>query len=350
MKNHKRKDYIRAKALSYIPVTAFIFSLCLVFFAARASNAEEQTPIVPAAEETPLAPAVEEKPKNDSVPRIKYVGAIGMGQAEVKFGGIRGMYIDKKSGEIYVLDPASDRVFIINENGTPLFSFKLFGKTGGGITSLALDKDGNIYVSGPGAVAIYDYKGIYIKNLDFSFAPDSANLEIQSVVIDDKGYIHLGVGGNFARIITLDKNGKFVSRIESQKDGKRRFINVKALHLTEEGFVFLDPAGYTVWKFDRDGNKILSFGKLSSLLGGFSQPIDMKVDGKGRIYVVDLNRWMVIMFTPKGDPIVEFGGPTVFFRPSNLAVFDDGQIFVADRSVEIMVFKLLEEPSVPASR
>ena len=353
-----------------------ILSLCLLFFMARVSNAQEETPgvslspsplsspqrgeeekppPVPVAEETPDAPAAEEKPGSAPVqapeaapaaippaaapPRVWYVGTFGTGQAEFKFGSIRDMYIDEERGEIYILDPSSDQVFIINDNGTPLFSFKFFGKTGGGVTGMAIDKDGRIYVSGPSEVAVYDYKGEYIENLDFSVIPDSADLTIQSVVVDDKGYLYLGSGGTNARIITLDKDRKFVSQIES----KNRFINVKSLHLTDEGFVFLDPSRAKVWKFDREGNTILSFGRLSSLLGGFSQPIDMEVDSKGRIYVVDLNRWMVIVFTPKGDPIIEFGGPTIFFRPSNLAVSADGQIFVADNSREIMVFKLIEE-------
>lgn len=355
MKNHRYS----------ICVTAAAFSLCLLFFATRASSAEEKNPIVPAAEKTSgvsaspqsspenpperrvegeegkkqNAPATEEKPVSGESRRIKYIGAFGAGQAEVKFTVIRALYMDEKSGEVYVADLHSDKIFIMSDSGTFLFSFKLFGKTAGDITGVALDKGGRVYVSGYSAVAVYTYKGDYIENLDLSgILGNDGNTIVTSVVIDGNGYIYLGISGIDAKIVKLDAKGKFISQIEP----KGRFKSVEDLRITDEGFVFLDTRFWTVWKLDREGNTILSFGKLSSLLGGFSQPLGLDVDKAGRIYVVDSNRWMVIMFTPKGEPIVEFGGPGIFNVPSRVAVDRNGRVFVADGSFEIRVFQIVE--------
>ena len=96
-------------------------------------------------------------------------------------------------------------------------------------------------------------------------------------------------------------------------------------------FTFLDTGYYRVLQLDRTGEIKLSFGMLSSLLGGFSMPSHLALDySKGRILVVDTNRLMVIAFDMTGKPLFEFGGPQTFKWPRTLIVDKVGRIYVGD--------------------
>jgi len=95
---------------------------------------------------------------------------------------------------------------------------------------------------------------------------------------------------------------------------------------------------------NRDGEVTLSFGMLSSLLGGFSMPSDLAVDEeRGRILVVDTNRLMAIAFDMAGKTLFEFGGPRTFKWPRALTMDREGRIYVADGTDKVHVFDVIEE-------
>ena len=100
----------------------------------------------------------------------------------------------------------------------------------------------------------------------------------------------------------------------------------------------LDP----VLKFDLEGNVVESFGG-----GMFVWPHGLDVDSAGNVWVADavaskrmpkgVRGHQVVKFSPRGEVLMVLGtpgeagaGPNHFDRPSDVAVAENGDIFVAD--------------------
>lgn len=101
----------------------------------------------------------------------------------------------------------------------------------------------------------------------------------------------------------------------------------------------LDP----ILKFDQDGNVVESFGG-----GMFIWPHGIEVDTDGNVWVTeavsderipegDLRGHQVIKFSPKGEVLMVLGKPGIpgngeyeFNSPSDLAIADNGDIFILD--------------------
>lgn len=272
--------------------------------------------------------------------RPKYLYAIDGLATGQQLKGISALHIDEEAGELYILDSGNGRVVITDLKGVPLYTFRLFKDEGTGFSSITVDKRGRILLAGGRGVAIFDYKGVFEGMMDLSGIPEKDGLTLQSVAIDRAGHIYLGSGGSNSRIIELDSAGRFVRQIKS--GGK--FLNVVALNAGSGAFTFLDSGYYKVTQVNRDGDVTLSFGMLSSLLGGFSMPSSLAVDEeRKRILVVDTNRLMVIVFDMAGKPLFEFGGPRTFRWPRALTTDKEGHIYVADGADKVHVFDVIEE-------
>jgi hypothetical protein len=61
----------------------------------------------------------------------------------------------------------------------------------------------------------------------------------------------------------------------------------------------------------------------------FTQPEGSCIDGAGNIYVADVSKDSIFKFTPFGDELQSFGGPSVFNGPYGVAYFDN-ILYVAD--------------------
>jgi sugar lactone lactonase YvrE len=272
--------------------------------------------------------------------RIKYLFSIDGKTTGIEFRTLNSLYLDDPAKELYVLDLGNNRVVITDLEGTPLYNFTLFKTKEVIPADIVVDEKGRVLVAGGSGVAIFDYRGKFQRYMDLSSVPERENLGIQSIAMDGDGNIYLGAPGRAARIVTLDSTGAFISQIEA----RGRFINVKGLTVTDNSLTFLDSGKFTVWRLDKEGNEVVRFGKLSSLLGGFSQPVGLAVDEKReRILVVDSNRLMVVIFDLEGNPLFEFGGPRMFRGPRTLAVDARGRIYVADGTGIIRVFEVVED-------
>lgn len=265
--------------------------------------------------------------------RLKYLFSINAITTEKAFGSISALYMDNKNGELLILDVANSRVVIVDQQGLPIHHF-LIEK--GVVSDITVDGSGDILTAGGDKVRVYNYRGKYKGLLDLSSVPDADSISLQSIKTGKNGRIYLGTRGKKARIITLDSKGKYISQIEA----KGRFINVRGLSVLDDSFLFLASGYFKVIRIEGTGDIALSFGQVSSLPGGFSMPIDLDVDEMGRMYVVDTNRFRVIIFDSNGKLIWEFGGSTVFRWPRSIAVSDKGVIYVADGTNNVRVFEV----------
>ncbi|MFQ5901397.1 MAG: NHL repeat-containing protein [Thermodesulfobacteriota bacterium] len=273
--------------------------------------------------------------------RVRHILSIDGKTSGSPFSSIQDIYVDKERGEIYVIEGGSNRrVVITNLKGTALYQF-VYGDISP--PPLIVDKKGDIYVTDTNRIGVLNYRGIYKRELDLSTIPDMENLVIQTITFDSDGRLYIGDSGK-GRVIVLDRDKKFLFQFGGKGYGQGKFLNVQTINVYNNKIYLLDPALFRVSVFDKRGTFLFSFGRASSLLGGFAMPVDMAVDSKGRILVVDANRFQVIMFDgSSGRPLFEFGGPRVFYWPKTIELDKDGRIYVTDAKNTVRVFEIVEE-------
>jgi len=250
------------------------------------------------------------------------------------------LYIDRQQGELYV-GSKSKEIIIINEDGIAVFKIPLANSP----QIFSVTKDGNIYLSDAGEINILNYRGEYLRKFDLSSVPDFTLLSIQSLHIDENGYIYIG-DGRLSRIIVFDSAGKFLFQFGKKGSNEGEFLNAKAITTDSERFYLLDPALFRVSVYNKkDGKFLFMFGIISSLFGGFSMPTNIDTDGE-RLFVVDTNRFVVIIFDRNGKPIAEFGGagrnPENLSWPSDVKIGENGKIYVCDTgNARVQVYELI---------
>jgi hypothetical protein len=276
----------------------------------------------------------------DMIQGIRYLYSFNAETSGSPLGNIGGIYFERTHDELYILDHRLRRVVLTDADGVFIYSFKY---TDAGLQALpsdiAVNSEGDIYISEHGRVMVLSFRGVYKRALDLSGVPDASSLDIQSMTFDDEGRLYIG---SLNRLIVLDKEGNYLFHILA--DEQANFKNVGAIEVVESGIYILDPAQFSVFRFDREGNFLSRFGKLSGLSGGFSLPVDMSFDRrKERVVVVDLNRYMVIFFNTEGRYLFELGGPTTFNRPSTVTMDERGRFYVSDTTQTVRVFTLIEK-------
>ncbi len=277
--------------------------------------------------------------------RLKYLGGFDAKLSGDPLGWVDQMVIDEENEEVYLLDRAKKRIVVTTKDGVYLYHFRYTLAGVEQVCCFSLDtRSGDIYIAEPGRIVVLDYRGEYKKEVPLDNIPEREVLEIQSIYVADDGNIYMG-DSRGGRIVALEPAGKVV-RILDRKT--TRASNFKGLTVKGEEVVFLDSGRAKVHRLTMDGRVHKIFGRLSSLLGGFSLPTTLRVDwDRRRIIVVDTNRMMVIAFDMNGNPLYEFGGPRVFRWPRSIEVSREGNIYVADMSGVIRMFEVVEVKEEP---
>src|SRR5262245_54781677 len=146
-------------------------------------------------------------------------------------------------------------------------------------------------------------------------------------------------------VLRFDPSGKVVKSF-----GAGMIVQAHGMTIDRDGNVWVtdaqikDGKGNQVLKFSPDGKLLMSLGKAGVAGGGndvFSGPCDVAIAQNGDIFVADghiadvpVNR--VMRFSKDGKFIKAWGkrgsGPGEFDTPHSLAIDSRGRIFVADRS------------------
>ena len=275
--------------------------------------------------------------------KLKHLFAIDAQMSGTPIHWVDEIEIDNERDEIYLLDKTNNRIVITDINGVYLSQIRY--KNAGINKPVTLNVDtatGNIYVAELGRIAVLNYRGKYLHDVDLSSIPDRKQINIQSIALDIKKRL-IFIGENkLGRIIVVTMNGGFV-RQYGKKDGTSG--NIGSLKITDEDMAFVDSANFSVYMLSRAGGpRKLKFGRVSSLEGGFSMISDLEIDRmKKRLIVLDTNRMMVIVFDWKGNTLFEFGGPTMLLWPRAVAIDDHGNYYVADNTSKVNAFQVIDE-------
>ena len=161
-----------------------------------------------------------------------------------------------------------------------------------------------------------------------------------SLAVDRDGNLYVLDAGN-NRIQKFDQDGKFLLMWGALGAGHGEFNFIRqneaigGLDVDAQGNVYVaDNRNHRIQKFDGMGTFIMQWGSAGTEDGQFVSPIDVAVDGMGNVYVVDDKRDVIQKFDQNGRFILKWGGhgkeDGQLFNTGGLAVDHQGNVYVAD--------------------
>ena len=253
----------------------------------------------------------------------------GKGEGEAQFAETLFMAFGP-DGAIYVVDTDNFRIQKFNEIGSFLFDIEMETESEFRFihpTVIAVGTDSCIYVMdwmfvqisdpNPGpkiynygpCVHKFDAQGVFIASYPIQdFSQRIAPLETASPGLDAEG--------NYAIIIP-------------QGDTKREFL----LSVDANGNLYVCDSG-TVYKLSSTGERLARYPLAQPGIGHLVHPVDMTVDEKGNLYVVDEKGHRVLKYSAEGKFLRAFGeygdAAGQFIAPFRIAALTDGTLLVAD--------------------
>ena len=223
---------------------------------------------------------------------------------------------------VYVLSRAGEDNFgsrvskvIIGDPGDEevLCEFGRFGDTDGQTmwpTSVALDRQGNVYVSDEWLhrISIFDNDGNFLDKWGIPGTGDGELHRPSGLAFDKEENLYIVDSWN-NRIQKFTKEGTFLDKFGEDGSGEGQFQMPWGITIDYQGAIYVaDWKNHRVQKFSSDGTFLASFGAFGTGVGELNHPTDVAVDGDSDLYVADWGNSRVQIFAPNGDVITSLIG------------------------------------------
>jgi len=196
-----------------------------------------------------------------SVGRNEFAGTGFRNPVDLALGADDVVYVINRS---YENRPDGIHVTVVTLNEEYITEFGSAGEGDGQFTwptSIALDKDGNVYV-----------------------ADEWLN-----------------------RISIFDKDGTFLSKWGKPGSGDGELNKPAGLAITNGTIFVSDSRNHRIQKFSLDGKYLGQFGIFGSGPGELNMPWGLGLDTDGNVYVADWRNDRIQKFSPDGQPLASFG-------------------------------------------
>ncbi len=250
--------------------------------------------------------------------------------------------LDTTQREIYIGDAGNRSIVVFNEQGMEIFRFGDDARLGT-ILDLAVRANGNILVlsrtdGGEYTLLLCDYRGEIVNRSplpsrvgELSFAPSRMFLQGERLFLADLGEMLVAETDLAGQLLKSHDLGMHLgmSRREVANSGMGGFS------VDPDGnLLFTVPAQFSAHRLSGAG-KLESFGQPGSIPGRFGIAAGITSDQRGRLYIVDTLRCVVLVFDRDFQFITEFGSrdtaPGGLIAPKELSVTSDGKIYVTQR-------------------
>ena len=157
---------------------------------------------------------------------------------------------------------------------------------------------------------------------------------VSDLVVDSKGFVHVGHRGTESPVLVFDPSGAFV-----RSWGRGQVADVHYMSIDEEDLILLaDRDAHQVLAFDTDGNLQFALGERHDprWQAPFNHPTAASMAADGEIYVSDgYGNSVVHRFARDGALLRTWGnrggGPGEFTTPHCVWVDRTDRVYVADR-------------------
>lgn len=196
---------------------------------------------------------------------------------------------------------------------------------------VAADDNGNIYVTvtPKGLVAVFDNEGNFLfKFGEYGVNPGNLRGPIGISINSKENRVYVADRVRF-RLVIYNLKGKFINEVP--------VLSPVTPLATKDGRVFLATFGPIV-VFDKDGNKLTSFGTRGLLPGQFDYPHGLAMDSQGYLYVSDTNNTRLQVLDTSMTVVGVKGAPPSsllettreFGLPAGLAIDEKDRLYVVD--------------------
>ena len=244
---------------------------------------------------------------------------------------------------VFVVDGRKKVVRAYTADGDYLFSFdKVESPRGPALKvpgRVLIGPDGNVWVTDRSLNGIFIFSpadGSFIREFD----PGSdllANWEPLAIAFNDAGELYVCDVSLTAehRVVAFDAAGVEFARwgstmrTDNIMDAPSKFHYPNGIAFADNGDVYVsDMSNRRVQIFTRDG-------QFKDIISTSGSPLGLVADDEERFYVVDPFAHGVDIYDAEGKLLGGFGGPGLalgkFQYPSDIALDEDGRIFVSDR-------------------
>ena len=245
-----------------------------------------------------------------TVGRQEFTGIGFRAPMDVALGPDGLMYVVNRGFEY---KPISVRVTMCTIDEKFLGQFAQFGEGDGDLfwpTSIALDRDQNVYVSDDwlNRVSIFDKKGEFLRKWGVTGSGDGEINKPSGIRFDKDDNLYMVDSGN-NRVQKFTKDGKFLAKWGEAGNGQGQFNLPWGLTIDDKGDIYVaDWRNDRIQKFSAEGEFLAEFGSSGSGVGEFNRPTGVAVDKDGDIYVADWRNDLVQVLTPDGRHITTFTG------------------------------------------
>ncbi len=253
------------------------------------------------------------------------IGSIGSGNGQ--FHIPNNLAIDS-SGNIWVSDSSNDRVQELSSSGAFIQKFGSFVQFTG-ITSVAVDPFGNVWVTETPIVQEFSNSGTFIKTIG-GFGPLNGQFESPvGIAFDSAGNAWVADQSN-KRIQEFSNSGTFIQSFTSLGTPSELAID------TAGNIYVSDTSNAQVEEYTAAGVLIKTIGTSGTGNGQFIQPRQLAIDSQGNVFVVDSSNSRVEEFDSSGAWLTQFGTKAVtagtdgLSVPTGLALDSAGNVWVAD--------------------
>ena len=313
-------------------VTALIAILVLSVLSPVSLHAKKKKPVPAKTTKEELKVQVDTTklvwPEPPSLPRIRYTSY---------FAGMKLEYTteDKKPKQSW-MDRLAGGQTQDEKLSSKKFPYQMLGPYG-----MAVDSKNRLYVADQkvGAVFVFNTETRDTELIRNGFEAHFAMINAIAVDDDDRVFIS---DGKLAKVLVFDANHKIAGQInEGLVDPLGLAID------TERRLLYVvDTKQDVVFVYDADSlkplRKIGKPGKNHTLTGPgeFSLPTNIALDQDGNVYVTDSLNFRVEIFDAEGNFLSQFGQHCdaigCFERPKGIAVDSDGHIWVVDSNLALV--------------
>lgn len=242
-----------------------------------------------------------------------------------------GVHVDV-SGRLLITDSGAGRVSVVDLRDMSSFSISQTGDIHVLIPiAVVTGADGRIYVSDAalGRVGMFSTEGDFIRFIDGEFRRPTG------LAVDRKRGL-LYVADTWDHIVyRYDLDGRRLGTLGRLGEGDEEFNYPTHLAVGGDGTLYVsDTLNFRVKFFTPEGDFKGSFGLPGESYNAFDKIKGIAVDSQGHIYVTDSVQDMVKIFDKDGRLLLYFGRKGQFYgdfaHPAGIFIDDEDRIFVAD--------------------
>lgn len=245
------------------------------------------------------------------------------------------LFMDHRHGELYVADPAADRIVVFDREGFYRFEFDGAGRLAS-FRGLVVDSEGLIYVLGSSQdgdrIVRFDFDGMVLEDFPLPVALVSSTA---SLTIDEHDDLYLlDASGN---VTVVDREARTVREFSVQasltSEVSRRELILGSPKVSRGEFFVPAATLGTVLVFDaQEGTHLRDIGVPGGNATEFAFPVAVDVTPSGLVAVLDKMRFVVVFLTLEGRALGEFGGKGYrdgwFYHPSLMVASDEDHVIV----------------------